>query len=150
MYTNILVAIDGSDHATRAVAAAADLATRYGARLALIHVMRHANLRILEQDLAALEANEDITFSKRDLLELVGRDVLNNAELHARELGVADLVTETAEGHPAEAIVEYAGKLGADLIVMGSRGLSDLPGLLLGSVSHKVIHLTDVPVLVVR
>lgn len=150
MYRHIVVAIDGSEHADRAVSVAADLALTLGARLSLMHVVRHANLRDLEQDLMALEADEHVAFSKRDLLELVGRDVLIEGEKRARDLGVIDVTLEAAEGHPAEEIVRYADESAADLIVMGSRGLSNLPGLLVGSVSHKVIHLSPLPVLVVR
>lgn len=53
-------------------------------------------------------------------------------------------------GHTAREIVGQAKDEGADLIVMGSRGLSDIAGLFLGSVAHKVLQLADVPVLVTR
>jgi nucleotide-binding universal stress UspA family protein len=53
-------------------------------------------------------------------------------------------------GLTPKVIVEAAEKFGADVIVMGSRGRSDLPGLLLGSVTHKVLSMTRVPVLVIR
>lgn len=150
MYTNILVAIDGSEYAGRAIAAGADLALRYGARLSLLTVVRRADLREVEENLRDLETMEHVTFSKHDLLELAGRTVLDEGEKTARNLGITDLVVDVAEGHPAEQIIGFAKENGVDLIVMGSRGLSDLPGLLLGSVSHKVIHLSDMPVLVVR
>ena len=132
------------------VGAGVDLANQFEAHLTLIHVVRHADLRQLEQELLSLQADENVAFTKRDLLELVGRDVLDKGEKLARDRGVAQLHIEAAEGHPAQQIVRYAEASGADLIVVGSRGLSDLPGLLLGSVSHKVIHLAAVPVLVVR
>jgi nucleotide-binding universal stress UspA family protein len=53
-------------------------------------------------------------------------------------------------GHAPKHIVETAKSQGSDLIIMGSRGLSNLAGLLLGSVTHKVIQLAQKPVLVVR
>jgi nucleotide-binding universal stress UspA family protein len=53
-------------------------------------------------------------------------------------------------GHAATAIVNEAAASDADLIVMGSRGLGDIAGLLVGSTAHKVLHLTKCPVLVVR
>jgi nucleotide-binding universal stress UspA family protein len=56
----------------------------------------------------------------------------------------------TPFGHAAREIVEEARDFGAGVIVMGSRGHGDLAGLVLGSTAHKVIHLTDRPVLVVR
>ncbi len=54
------------------------------------------------------------------------------------------------EGNPAEAILKAAKQVDADLIVLGTRGLSDLKGLLLGSVSHKVIQLSPCSCLVVK
>ncbi len=66
-----------------------------------------------------------------------------------RESGVAfeDL---TIGGNTAEVIAETVTGEGCDLVVMGSRGRSDLEGLLLGSVTHKVLHISPRPVLVVR
>lgn len=55
-----------------------------------------------------------------------------------------------AVGHAPRFILEEAEDFGADLIVLGSRGLTDFSALLLGSVAHKVIHHADLPVLVVR
>jgi nucleotide-binding universal stress UspA family protein len=59
-------------------------------------------------------------------------------------------VRNTLYGHAAREIVDDAKEHDASVIVMGSRGRSDLTGLVLGSTAHKVIHLTDRPVLVVR
>ncbi len=59
-------------------------------------------------------------------------------------------VRDTVFGYAAREIVSDAVGLGADVIVMGSRGRGDLAGLVLGSTAHKVIHLADRPVLVVR
>jgi nucleotide-binding universal stress UspA family protein len=59
-------------------------------------------------------------------------------------------IRNTIFGYAAREIINDAGEVGADIIVMGSRGRGDLAGLLLGSTAHKVIHLSDRPVLVVR
>ena len=59
-------------------------------------------------------------------------------------------VRDTLFGHAAREIIEEARERGADVIVLGSRGRGDLAGLVLGSTAHKVIHLADRPVLVVR
>ena len=53
-------------------------------------------------------------------------------------------------GHTARHIVDLARSEGADLIVMGCRGVSDVAGIFVGSVTHKVLQLTELPVLVVR
>ena len=60
------------------------------------------------------------------------------------------VVRTTLYGYAAREIVEDAKNLDAGVIIMGSRGRTDLAGLVLGSTAHKVIHLTDRPVLVVR
>jgi nucleotide-binding universal stress UspA family protein len=60
------------------------------------------------------------------------------------------VVRNTIYGYAAKEIVEDAKSLDAGVIIMGSRGRTDLAGLVLGSTAHKVIHLTDRPVLVVR
>jgi nucleotide-binding universal stress UspA family protein len=60
------------------------------------------------------------------------------------------MVRDTLFGHAAREIVSDAREHGADMIVMGSRGRNDLAGLVLGSTAHKVIHLADRPVLVIR
>ena len=59
-------------------------------------------------------------------------------------------VRDTIFGHAAREIIQDAKEHEADIIVMGSRGRGDLAGLVLGSTAHKVIHLADRPVLVVR
>jgi nucleotide-binding universal stress UspA family protein len=60
-----------------------------------------------------------------------------------------DIDTVVEFGDKAEALAQVAAKRGASMIVVGSRGESQLKGLVLGSVSHKLLHLSEVPVLVV-
>jgi nucleotide-binding universal stress UspA family protein len=55
-----------------------------------------------------------------------------------------------AFGEPAECIADYAREAKADLIVMGTSGRSAIKGMLIGSVARKVLHLTHVPVMLVR
>ena len=150
MYTHMLVAVDGSRHATRAVEVAAQMAVACGGKISLVHVTRNASFRKLHEDVSAVERSEHMQFSNTDLLEMVGHDVLAEAEQVARGMGAANVATETRIGRPGDEIVEAAEAVGADLIVTGTRGLSDLPGILLGSVSHRIIHLASIPVLVVR
>ena len=64
--------------------------------------------------------------------------------------GCTDVQAKAVLGDPAGEILERAAQIGADMIVMGSRGLSDLKGLLVGSVSHKVNHLADCTCITVR
>jgi nucleotide-binding universal stress UspA family protein len=65
-----------------------------------------------------------------------------------REAGI-ECQTKSVEGNPGDEIVDYAAKIGADMIVMGSHGRSGVRRLLLGSVAEKVLHRTTCPVLVV-
>jgi nucleotide-binding universal stress UspA family protein len=77
------------------------------------------------------------------------RDVLEPAEQVLRSSGVA-FASSTAEGDTAEQIVECAKAVGAGEIVMGSRGLGRIAGLVMGSIATKVVHLTQVPVTLVK
>ena len=62
--------------------------------------------------------------------------------MRAESTGVKDITTQILDGAPADMIIAAAENENADLIVMGSRGLGNFAGLLLGSVSHKVSHLS--------
>ena len=150
MFRHLLVAIDGSDHSDHAIEIAADLAMRYHAKLTILHVARHPHVVNTLIDLQELERIEHVEFHEQDVLDLVTAKVTADAEKRVRELGVPDVEVVARRGNPAQQIIEHASDTGVDLIVMGTRGLSDLPASMLGSVSHKVIHLSDVPVLAVR
>ncbi len=150
MFKHLLVAIDGSDHADHAIEIAADLAMRYHAKLTILHVARHPRVVSTLIDLQELERIEHVDFHEQDVLDLVAAKVTADAEKRVRELGVPDVEVVARRGNPARQIIEQARDVGVDLIVMGTRGLSNLPASVLGSVSHKVIHLSDVPVLAVR
>jgi nucleotide-binding universal stress UspA family protein len=80
----------------------------------------------------------------------LGNGVLDRANNIARESGVANTSRVLAYGNAAENIVAEAEKVSADLIVISMRGLSDLRGLTIGSVSHKVIQLAKCPCVFVK
>ena len=125
MITNILTPLDGSKHAQAALTVSADLAARYGARLQLLHVC----------DPSAGEPGG------RDL-EAEGAKVLKAAHEHAGASAAKDVDTILDHGDAAKRILHHATERGVDLIVMGSRGLGGIARLALGSVSHKVFHLS--------
>ncbi len=137
----ILVAVDGSEPARRAVRRAADLAVKYGAELLLVNVLPSGAREVVPRELAAYAEIEHIHVTKGDLLRGIAEQILRQAEADAREAGVAEVRSMVETGDPATAIAEVARTEKADLIVMGRRGLGMLAGLLLGSVSHKVTQL---------
>ncbi len=150
MFKRILVPIDGSEHATRAVDIAGSLAGKDGAALTLLHVLTHAGGYSVPKELQAYAKVEHIRITEKDLIESVGQEILGNAARRLRDNGV-DAVEERLEsGDPASVIAAVAEGSGADLIVMGRRGLGDLGGLLLGSVSHKVAQAVDCSCLTVK
>jgi nucleotide-binding universal stress UspA family protein len=137
MFKHILVAIDGSTYSNEVIPAALEVAQKFQSEILILHVSEHDRGRAV---VYALESPAGVTV-------MVGEAVKK-----ARDLGIAanGQVRDVAAGHVAKAIVETAEANGVDLIVMGSRGLSDLQGLLLGSVTHGVMQAAAIPVLVVR
>jgi nucleotide-binding universal stress UspA family protein len=67
--------------------------------------------------------------------------IISEAEARVRKNGLARVTTQVAEGNPAKEIAALAKSKGTDMVFLGSRGLGDFKGLLMGSVSHKVMHL---------
>jgi nucleotide-binding universal stress UspA family protein len=137
----ILVAVDGSQQSMAACAYGALLASCFGAQLTLVHVatpaprsgvdpLPQAGLR------AETVARANGERNLRDAHTLIGAQVRSSTELHF--------------GDPATVICTRAAQLGADLIVMGTRGLGALDRLVLGSVSTAVSHRAPCSVLLVR
>jgi len=138
MYEKVLVAIDRSENSNRALAAARDLALLSDGEVWVLH-LREQEV-IPRMGLVADESPEEAHLWLESAV-----DELRNAGVKAT--GEA---RNTIYGQAAREIVADARLHDVGIIVMGSRGRSDLTGLLLGSTAHKVIHLTDRPVLVVR
>ena len=137
MFKHILVAIDGSTYSQQALPTAIAVAQKFGSDVCVIHVSEHDRGRAA---VFSVETPAEATRLVGDAVKTV-RDagITANGELR-----------DVAAGHVAKAIVEVASERGIDLIVMGSRGLSAVQGLFLGSVTHKVMQSADVPVLVDR
>lgn len=160
MIKKILVPVDGSEHADKAVELAADLATKYGGKLVLVqvHLLGHVpeNIRKLsdvpgkEQPAMAMGAGHVDAHLPHDVLEDIADKLLERARQTAGDHGVKTVETFKHSGSAAERILEQANESGVDTIVMGSRGLSRLEGMLVGSVSHKVVQHFDGTVITVR
>jgi nucleotide-binding universal stress UspA family protein len=136
---NIVLAFDGSEYSNRALQYAKTFAERFEATLWLVHVFTHTS------DLLGYEDYEKF-YSKR---KAGGQALLDEAlqELSNTRLDVRE---KLQEGPEAESILNIAKTCQADLIVMGTRGHGTLKGLLVGSVSRKVIHHSSCPVMVVH
>lgn len=176
MFKSVLLATDGSPNAKRAAAIAADVAATYGARLTLVTIMSPA---IMLEDVKAMPqarlmsraAKEEmrriyqiIPNSASDvdirayipalpsLAQELGEAILNEAQSAAsrRKVKTGKIVRLVLWGDAASQIVKQATKSNADLIIMGTRGLGNLRGLLIGSVSNKVIHNAKCPTLLVK
>jgi nucleotide-binding universal stress UspA family protein len=135
VFKTIVLALDGSEGSRQAIPLAVELAQRDNARLVIAHV---------EQDVAGkgggpIPATED---------EIQAEIRKQAEELSAQGIDTAVEMRNLMLGGPARAIEEIAGEADADLIVAGTRGLSPVPGLLLGSVTQRLLHLARRPVLV--
>jgi nucleotide-binding universal stress UspA family protein len=137
MIKTVLVAIDGSTHSKRALEFACGIAAKYEAALHLLHVTQQP---MSDHVLTLGAASVMVSGSKTDL-KRAGRQVIDAASEIAKKRGCKTVTTDITSGDPAKRIIDSAKELGADMIVMGSRGLSELSGILMGSVSHKVTHL---------
>ena len=150
MVKTILVPTDGSSHADKAVAFAGDIAPKYGASIILLHVLSDLGSGRVPNELRKLACLEHIQMTEHDIRQAGANELLHNAEAQARRHGATKIQQTIEEGDPTRCILASAEAHGVDLIVMGSRGLSDLQGLLLGSVSHKVGHLAKYTCITVR
>ena len=172
LISNIVVADDGSDHAIAALEMAVDLTLKFDAKLTVVHVLTHDHppdelKHFLEQeqlegagrsqkdklDVSTL-ATKDIpvpeVIPEERVVAVLGERIVKSAITKATESGVKDVSSVTSSGDYANCILEVAKEKNADIIVMGRRGLSNLKGLLFGSVSHKVSQRADCSVLTVK
>jgi len=144
MFTRILVAVDGSPFAEKALKCAVDLAKKLGAKLIILHVVLRQFYAVTPSEAGVLATT---VFVKE--LEAEGKEIMNKADAYAKGQG-ADYECRLLQGVPAEEIVKTALSENVDLIVVGSRGLTEVRGFLLGSVSDKVSHHAKCPTLIVK
>lgn len=147
MFKRILAAYDGSKGAYAALEKAAQLARLTKAEVIVLTVYRHYSM--LEASLSMVRGTTDRNENFDDIMREVSREAAEEAKARALELGVEKVSAFIKNGQFARTIVSFAEEKDCDLIVLGSRGLGSSEGYMLGSVSHKVTSLTDVPVLVI-
>lgn len=135
----ILVPVDGSEHSTKAARYAVDFAKLVGAELLLL------NCRMQVPPMLGPDAYEQAKIG----LQTRSNELLEPYRILLRGAGVA-FTDRIMEGPVEDAIVQLADFEKCDLIIMGSRGHSDLEGLLVGSTTHRVLQIAACPVTVVR
>lgn len=166
MIKKIIVPTDGSEHANKALDLAADLAEKYEAEIILLHILLREqtvfDLLALAKTLnaepavtdkleeladasvqAAASAYEGIVSipAPDDIVEVIGALVCLNGKTRLAAKGVKNMRDYVVDGAPVDRILMAEDHEGADMIVMGSRGLGRVADLFMGSVSHKVGHL---------
>ena len=147
MIKKIRIAVDGSKHSIKSVAIGADIAKATGSKVLLFHVVKPYSL---PDSLKSFAKAERIATFDPELLRKGAQYLLSGAMDEARRAGLKNVEMETEEGPISRSIVERAKSFKADMIVIGSRGMGDIEGMLRGGVSHRVETLAKCPVLVVK
>lgn len=141
MSRKILVPVDGSEHANKAIAFAGENAKVDDALVHLLHVIKHSDLPKGLDEFIRSEGLHDTPSTV--YFTALGDRIVELGIDEAKKAGIKNVESSIVEGDPAESIIEYGRVHDYDMIVIGSRGLGNIKGLLLGSVSTKVCHSTD-------
>lgn len=138
MYNKIMIATDGSDNARLALEHTAELARLTGSKEAyVVHVCTSCSVD-LDPDESNMEVANAIASAAAATMEAAGLKTTIHVE------------TDYPPESVANALIDLAESSGADLVVLGSRGLSEFKGMLMGSVSSKVVQKANCPVLVIK
>ncbi|HJX07038.1 MAG TPA: universal stress protein [Actinomycetota bacterium] len=137
MFDRIVVAVDGSGESRKTLPVALEMATRFGSAVTVVHVREHTRYEGSDVDLGPETPAEELVESA------LGR--FRDAGVEAR-----GEIRRVNPGNTPEQIVDVAADVGADLIVMGTRGLTEWRSILLGGVANKVVQHAHCPVLLVR
>jgi nucleotide-binding universal stress UspA family protein len=143
MFKNILLAYDGSEHSDHALELAATLAKTNDGRITIVYAFEPIPIWAGYPEMA-------MSLPSLETRLTTGEAILDQAQQRLNDLGVQAVEQDILEGPPADAIIHATTVLQPDVVVMGSRGLGAVKGLLLGSVSERVIGAVACPVLVTR
>ena len=144
-YTTVLCGTDGSESSFRAVDRAAAVARDANALLLLVTAYRPLSTREVQDAQDALGGE-----SYKVAGSTPAEDVLRAASERAQRLGPVKVETVAVQGDPVDALIDTANARGADLVVVGNRGLNSLAGRLLGSVPANISHRSICDVLIVH
>jgi nucleotide-binding universal stress UspA family protein len=145
VFTRIVVGTDGSETAAEAVRQAVDLARLSGAQLSIVSAFEPVSGRRLQDEQQGVPADIQHAVGPREDVNLT----LDAAAAAARKEGI-EVQTHPVEGNPGEAILNVAEQTGADLIVVGNKGMTGARRFLLGSVPNNVSHHAPCSVMIVR
>jgi len=145
MFRTIVVGTDGSETAAKAVTQAAELASSVGAELLVVSAFEPVSGTRLREE--AEQAPDDVRWMVNPREDV--DSTLGSAVELAEEQGVATR-TFARQGDPADAILDVAEEQGADLIVVGNKGMTGARRFLLGSVPNRVSHHAPCSVLIIR
>jgi nucleotide-binding universal stress UspA family protein len=149
MFPKILVGVDGSESALKAVDLAAALSKADNAQLILVHVVQ---ISAIADQVLKMSATEHLKKNPKGIMEKLSQNVLDQTRKRARQAGASDaqITSVTTDGDQARQLIQAAKRRKVNLIVLGSRGRGRLEGLLLGSVSQKVAALAPCACLIAR
>ena len=147
MINKILVATDASAPSMRAVRFAAELAVSHESELLILNVIRDMQL---PDELRAAPEFESFYNARDNLMRQAADKILGEAKVEARRAGAKRIQTAIGSGDPATSIAGFSRRRKIDLIVVGTRGWSKIKASAMGSVSRKLLDLTDTNCLVVR
>jgi nucleotide-binding universal stress UspA family protein len=139
VYKRILLAADGSKNSIRAAAEAAKIASLIND--SIIEVLFVADLSKVKEEVLHSKNHDDLILKRQEKLIPI-------AEFFSTKNIAFEM--KMISGDPGPAIVEYANREHADLVIIGSRGLNKFQEFVMGSVSHKVVKLVQCPVMVVK
>ena len=148
MAQKILVPVDGSEHAKKAVDFALNMASRFSSDIHLLHVVPET--KIPEEILQYLKNERPDEIPTLAYAQIIGEGVMKEALELIREKGTSVSRSQIIQGDPAEEIIKYAKTHDMDMIIIGSRGLNQKTSTALGSVCHKVCQGTDRTCVLVR
>ena len=146
MFGRIVVGTDGSETAGEAVRQAIELARLSGARLDIVSAFEPIPQQRIRTE--AREAPGDVQYEigPREDVNLI----LEGALGQAKQSGVDDVQTHAREGDPADAILDVADEIKADLVVVGNKGMTGARRFLLGSVPNNISHHAPCSVIIVK
>lgn len=145
MFNKIVIPLDGSEYADKALNVAIELAGKYSASIVIVHVVPAASTLITGPEVSSAP----ILLNLSDELDESGRRILEEGAKRTQAAGIP-VTTVMEHGNISESIIHIAEDEKADLIVIGERGLGAVARFFLGSVANKVSHHAKCPVLIVK